>query len=276
MIIHRRLPRYNPHMPNVDQHAPGSFCWIELATTDQNAAKEFYTRLFGWAILDQAMGPSGVYTLFQIEGRSAAAAYGMPPAMTSMGIPPHWDIYVSVDSADETVKRTGELGGKTINGPFDVMDYGRMAVCQDTTGAVFCVWQPKSGIGIYVRGVPGTLCWVDLSTPEPERAKQFYEGLFGWKISASGQDSWGYLHLKNGDDFIGGIQPGQHRNASEPPHWLAYFYVENVDASVKKGEELGARTYVPPMEIPGAGRMAVLADPQGAVFAIFQPVPHGS
>jgi uncharacterized protein len=114
-------------MPNVEKHAPGSFCWIELATTDQNAAKPFYTQLFPWSILDQPMGPSGTYTLFQVDGQSAAAAYSMPQAMLAQNIPPHWDLYVSVESADETVKRSTELGGKTLNGPFDVMDYGRLA-----------------------------------------------------------------------------------------------------------------------------------------------------
>jgi uncharacterized protein len=256
-------------MPVIEKHAPGSFCLVELATTDQNAAKKFYTQLFDWSISEHPIGPGGLYTLFQIDGRDVASAYTMQKEQ--QGIPPHWDLYITVESADASAARSRELGGKVHAGPFDAMEYGRMAVLQDPTGAFFCVWQPKTAIGIAMADVPGTLCWADLSTPEPEKAKQFYEGLFGWKLIASERDSSGYLHIKNGEEFIGGVPPTSHRDPHTPAHWLAYFLVEDVDASTNKATELGARTYVPPMTIPNAGRFSVLADPQGAVFSVFQP-----
>jgi len=256
-------------MPIVEKHAPGAFCLIELATTDQDAAKKFYTGLFGWSFSDQPIGPGGTYTLFRLEQRDVASAYTIRPEDRT--IPPHWDVYITVESADEAAKRAGELGGKVIAGPFDVAQYGRMAVLQDPTGAVFCVWQPKQGIGIGLAGVPGTLCWMDLSTGDPERAKQFYEGLFGWRIITGERDTSGYLHIKNGEEFIGGIPPAAHRDPHSPPHWLGYFLVSNVDESAGKAAELGGRTYLAPMDIENAGRFAVLADPQGAAFAIFQP-----
>jgi uncharacterized protein len=121
-----------------------------------------------------------------------------------------------------------------------------------------------------VTGVAGTLCWADLSTPDPDRAKQFYEKLFGWKITPGQNDTSGYLHIKNGEEFIGGIPPAQHRDPHSPPHWLSYFLVNDVDATAKKGAELGGRMYLPPMSLENVGRFAVLADPQGAAFAIFQ------
>jgi uncharacterized protein len=259
-------------MPKIEKHAPGAFCMVELATTDQDAAKKFYTQLFPWSISDHAMGPGGVYTLFRIDDRDVASAYKMPPEQ--QGLPPRWDLYISVESADKAAARARELGGKVHAEPFDVMEYGRMAVLQDPTGAFFCVWQPKAGIGIALGGVPGTLCWADLSTPDPQRAKQFYEALFGWKVTVGQNDPSGYLHIKNGEQFIGGIQPVEYRDPNAPPHWLAYFVVEDADASTAKAESLGARTYVPVMSVPNAGRFSVLADPQGAVFAAFQPVPN--
>src|SRR3954469_1106373 len=126
-------------MAHIDKHAPGEFCWLELATTDQNAAKAFYSSVLGWSINDFPMGPDEVYTMFQLQGRDAAAAYTMRPEQRSQGVPPNWSLYVCVTSADDAVKRTQELGGNVIAPAFDVMTFGRMAVIQDPTGAVLCV-----------------------------------------------------------------------------------------------------------------------------------------
>jgi len=156
---------------------------------------------------------------------------------------------------------------------FDVFDAGRMAVIQDPTGAVFIVWQAKRNTGIGIAGEPGTLCWADLSTGDPERAQKFYSDLFGWHISPGEKDPSGYLHIKNGERFIGGIPPAHVRDPNSPPHWLIYMYVADVDASAAKAKALGANSYVPPMSIDGVGRMAILADPQGAVSAIFKDAP---
>jgi uncharacterized protein len=119
-----------------------------------------------------------------------------------------------------------------------------------------------------------SLCWADLSTPDVDRAKQFYSDLFGWTISAGEKDTSGYLHIQNGSDFIGGIPPAKYRNPNAPPHWLSYFLVSNCDASTAKAKQLGGTTYMEPTTMEGIGRWAVVADPQGAVFAIFQPLPH--
>src|SRR6267378_2046605 len=176
-------------MTHIDKHSPGSFCWIELATTDQNAAKDFYSSLFGWTADDSPIGPSEFYTIFKLDGRDAAAA---------------------------------------------------------------C-----------------TLRWADLSTPDAKRATDFYSGLFGWQIVADEKDKSGYLHIKNGEYFIGGVPPSAHRQPGVPPHWLAYFWVDDIDSSAAKAKQMGAKPYLEPTTIENVGRMAVIADPQGAVLAVF-------
>jgi hypothetical protein len=80
----------------------------------------------------------------------------------------------------------------------------------------------------------------------------------------------GYVHIVNGEDFIGGIPPAAHRDPHTPAHWLAYFQVSNCDATAARAKQLGAKFYLEPMTFEDVGRMAVLADPQGATFAIFQ------
>jgi predicted enzyme related to lactoylglutathione lyase len=259
-------------MPAIDRQPVGAFSWIELATSDQVGAKNFYGSLFGWTAEDSPMGPGETYTTFRLNGGAAAAAYTMRREQRAQGVPPNWMIYVTVESADQAAKRAGELAGSVCAPAFDVMDYGRMAVLQDPTGATFSVWQAKTHAGITVTGEPGTLCWADLSTPDVEKAKRFYEGLFHWNIHAGEKDSSGYLHIKNGEHYIGGIPPASHRQPGAPPHWLAYFLVSDCDATAAKAHSMGAKLFLPPTTFEKVGRMSVISDPQGAVFAIFQAI----
>ncbi len=262
-------------MPNIEKNPPGAFSWIELASTDQDSAKAFYSSLFGWTINDQSMGPSGTYTMFQIDGRNIGAAYTMQAEERAEGAPPHWNLYITVESADEAASKAKQLGATIFAPPFDVMDVGRMAVMADPTGAAFCVWQAKKHRGVEITGVDGTLCWADLSTPDREKAQKFYAGLFGWKISAGEKDPSEYLHIQNGEAFIGGIPPTADRDPSMPAHWLPYIQVNDVDTTAAKAQHNGGKVYLAPMSMEGVGRMAVLADPQGAVFAIFKSSPRG-
>jgi len=260
-------------MAKIDRHEPGSFCWLELATSNQNAAKAFYTSLFGWTVADFPMGPTEVYTMFKLEGLDAGAAYTLRPEMVSQGVPPHWGIYVAVVSADEAAAKVTQAGGKVIAPPFDVFDFGRMAVLQDPAGAVFMVWEAKQHVGTTITGVPGTLCWADLSVPDQAAVLPFYTAVFGWEFDP-GKDNSGYLHIKNGGTYIGGVPPAHQRNPHAPPHWALYFQVENCDASAAKAKELGAQLFMEPMTMEGVGRMACMADPQGATSFLFQPMPH--
>jgi predicted enzyme related to lactoylglutathione lyase len=256
----------------IDKHLHGAFSWIELATTDQNAAKHFYTSLFRWNFIDNPMGPNAFYTMFTLEGRNAAAAYTLDAEQTANGVPVHWNLYIDVASADATASRAAELGGSILAGPFDVFTFGKMAVLADPTGAPFSIWEAKSHTGIGIADTHGTLCWADLNTPDPERAARFYTDLFGYELEAG---EGGYLHIKNGPEYIGGIPTATHRSPNAPPHWLIYIQVDDCMASTEQAKALGASIYTGPMDIPKVGIMTVLADPQGATFALFQPVPRG-
>src|SRR3990172_3923120 len=104
------------------EFAPGTFCWVELGTTNGNAAKKFYTELFGWSFNDNPIGPDMVYTMLTLNGKDVGALYQMTSEMTSQDIPPHWLSYVSVTSADETAERAKALGATLLKEPFDVFD----------------------------------------------------------------------------------------------------------------------------------------------------------
>ena len=218
------------------------------------------------------MGPGQSYSMFDLEGRNSGAAYTLDPK-NMPGVPPNWALYVASTAPTMPPPRPPPLGGNMLGGPFDVAEFGRMAVLQDPTGAVFCVWQAKSHKGTGIEHVPGTL-----SLGRPEHAKpgrrqdRSTKRVFGWKFVAGENDPSGYLHIKNGEHFIGGVPPAQHRNPNAPPHWLLYFHVDDADASTAKAKELGAQVHFGPMTMEGVGRWSVVADPQGAVLALFQPM----
>ena len=217
------------------------------------------------------MGPDGVYTIFQLEGRDAAAGCTLRPDQLSTGVPPHWNLYVAVENADASAARAAELGGTVLAPPFDVFDAGRMAVIQDPTGATLCLWQPNKNTGTGIAGVHGTLCWADLNTPDQARAGEFYSALFGWQIMKEDEKpEHNYWHIKNGEEFIGGIPPGSQHRAGVPAHWIAYFTVSDCDKTAAEANNLGATLYMPPTDFEDVGRISVMADPQGATFALFK------
>jgi predicted enzyme related to lactoylglutathione lyase len=251
-------------MTEVSRHEPGSFCWAELATTDDGSAKKFYTKLFGWSFEDSPAGPGMVYTTLKKNGKSVGALYKMRPEQK--GMPPNWMTYVTVASADGSAKKAKELGGKVFMEPFDVMDVGRMAIIEDQQGARICVWEPKKHIGAEVVNEPGALCWAELDTTDTESAKRFYTGLFGWGAKVSET----YTEWQQAGISIGGMMKIPKEWGPVPPNWLIYFAVSDCDATAKRTGELGGGTIVPPTDIPGMGRFSVLRDPQGAVFAIYK------
>jgi len=250
-------------MPTVEHFAPGDFCWIELATTNQTAAKSFYNVLFGWTAQDVPIGPDQVYSLLELQGRIAAGAFTISASENAGGVPPHWHLYINVASANEAAKKAGELGGKVVEAPFDVGDRGRAALLQDPTGAFFSVWEGKKRIGLGVTGEPGAFCWAELITPDQARAITFYEDLFGWKLKPGEGKESGYLHILNGENYIGGVTPAHLNNADAPTHWLIYFAAADVDATFGRAKEMNARILLRPTDFEGVGRVAMLADPQG-------------
>ena len=256
-------------MPTVTTHAPGTFCWPELATTDQKGAVAFYRSLFGWDVNEQPIGPTETYSMFRLQGKSVGAAYSMRAEERQRGVPPHWGSYVAVENADAAAKKAQELGAKVIAPPFDVMEAGRMAVLQDPTGGVFMVWQAKNHVGAEVIDDPGSLCWTELATRDSKAAETFYTSLFGWSAK-HGTDGMEYTELANRGKQQGGILPITPQMGNMPTAWTPYFAVNDVDATAAKAKELGGKVYMGPQDLPKVGRFAVLADPQGAVFDIFK------
>ena len=243
-------------------YAPGAFSWAELATSDADAAKAFYTSVFGWEYEDNPIGDGQVYSMARRDGKDVAALF-------SSDQPPHWNCYVTVASADESAARAAEHGGRALADPFDVMDVGRMAVVADPTGAALCLWEPRRHIGAALVNAPGAMTWNDLVTPDPDAAGSFYGALFGWTTEEM-PEAGGYRVIKNGERSNGGIVrlDPERMGAETPPSWMPYFGHEDVDRLVEEVGGLGGRVFNGPVQMP-QGSIAVLGDPQGAVFAVW-------
>jgi hypothetical protein len=250
-------------MSTVTSYAPGTPCWVELATSDIDAAKAFYAALFGW---EYEVGPeeSGFYTMPRLEDATVAGMMTQGDEERAQGVPPMWRTYMSVANADDTASRVTGLGGTVLAEPFDVMDVGRMGVFLDPEQAMFAIWEPKQHIGAGIVNETGAFSWSELTTNDAEAAKRFYCGLFGWGTDESPD----YTGWKVGDRVVGGMLPITSEMAGVPPCWTTYFMVDDCDATAATVKAKGGSVFVEPRDIPDVGRFAVVADPQGAVFAV--------
>jgi predicted enzyme related to lactoylglutathione lyase len=252
------------------EYKPGTFCWADLATTDPDAAKEFYGDLFGWEAEDVPTGDDGgVYTMLKKGDDQVGALFAQGPSEREQGIPPHWNNYVTVEDVDAVLEKAGELGGEALGDAIDVMEAGRMGVIQDPNGGIVCVWQPKETIGATRVNEPGCLCWNDLTTKDPDAAEKFYTELFGWRTEKLDTDEVDYRVIFNGDRSNGGIVKPPDDMGDIPPFWTPYFAVESVDDTLEKAKEAGAEVMAGPLDVP-QGRFVVLRDPGHAVFAVYE------
>jgi len=258
-------------MPVMETYAPGTFCWADLGSPDAAAAKRFYTALFGLTAEDRPMGPDAFYTMLTVDGRSVAALYQQEPAPA--GTPPQWLSYISVGNVNESAQRAKELGGAVLMDPFDVLDVGRMAMVQDPTGAVVALWEPRRHAGAGLAGEPNAICWNELATTDTGRAGAFYTSLFGWSTETQPMGTGTYTMFTDAGAPRGGMMAIPADLGPVPPHWKIYFAVSDCEGQTTLAQSLGGTVRFPPTDAAGVGRYSVLADPQGAVFAVIQPLP---
>jgi predicted enzyme related to lactoylglutathione lyase len=255
------------------RYPPGTPCWVDTLQREPLAALDFYGPLFGWEFSDP--GPGG-YVVARLDGQEVAGIGALP----SEG-PAIWSTYVRVEDAGAQIP-----GATLLAGPLDVAPAGRLAVLADPTGAAFCVWESGEREGAQLVNEPNTWLMSSLHTPDPVAASAFYGAAFGWQA-----ESMGPVTLFRLPGYVGG-QPDEQKAArwqgmprdivavmappdpQVPPHWNVNFRIEDADAIAAHAAALGGTVVMAPMDTPGF-RSAVLADPQGAVFSVSQPLAGG-
>ena len=253
-----------------ESYENGVFSWVDLATTDLDAAKQFYTKLFNWDFQDLPVEGGPPYSMAFKNDRRVAALFLMPDEMKGRNIPSHWQSYINVKDLEATVQKWKTHGGAVLDHPFDVMEAGRMAVVKDPTGAVVSLWQANNHIGADLVNEVNTFCWAELQTRGSDKAAQFYQAVFDWEIEIEDKPPH-YVTCKVKGHYNCGIFDMDKVNlpADVPTHWAVYFNIENLDTSLALVKSLGGKALIEPIVID-PGRFATIADPQGAVLTIME------
>ncbi len=261
---------------HVTKHQPGMFSWADMPVLDIDSAQTFYTKLLGLEANATPIGPGMTYVALTKGGRSCCALYNMGEKDMQERGGPWWVSYFTVEDADATAERVKELGGAVLYEPFDVFEEGRMGIVQDSTGAVFAIWQPNRGIGAEVFGEPGALAWAELYTNDVQAAATFYNGLFGWNANQ--------VTMPNGEEYTffdldgqpaTGMMAIREEWGAVPPNWSIYLAVEDLDDALRLVEESGGRVINPPVEVETVGRFSFIQDPTGAHLSLMQLEQEG-
>jgi uncharacterized protein len=280
-------------------------CWVDTWQPDADAAVAFYKDVFGWEAEDTMPdGVPGKHYMCRLRGRDVAAVAsrpeGAPPLMRGRTDDARardsatrnrseerpvwgWTTYVWVEDAEAIVPRVIEAGGSVLKDLFESLDGGRIALVADPAGAALGIWQPGEHKGAQLVNEPSAWSMSRLSTDDPDGAKRFYAGVFGWDAESFALGD-AEMTLWKVPGYVGGEpqQPGSREviatmgpageNGEAPPHWGVDFWIADVDAAVDRAAERGARIVTGPYEIPGVGmRRADLVDPQGANLSLTQP-----
>ncbi|MDH6588519.1 putative enzyme related to lactoylglutathione lyase [Streptomyces sp. SAI-133] len=257
------------------RYVTGAPNWIDLGTPDIDGATTFYGGLFGWEFRP---GPpeTGGYGLFRLDGRIAAGGMQTTPDQG----PPSWTVYFQTPDADATAKAAEQAHGAVLMQPMDVLDQGRMAILADKAGVPFGIWQPGQNMGLDVTQEPGSLCWVELYTADLPMAAYFYRATLGLETYAVDFPGGTYTTVlpdgQDEDSMFGGIVPlaDDPLEAQAGACWMPYFEVTDTDATAARTQELGGTVRLPATDVPGVGRIAKLADPYGARFAVIKSDPR--
>lgn len=241
----------------------GKFVWFEHMSNGLPAARCFYEGLFGWKSEGEDMGGQ-IYHLIR-NGADGIGGFRQAPR----AVRNHWMGYLSVADVDATAASAEAAGAKVVMPPTDFAPVGRGATLADPTGGVFSIWKDSQQDRADTAPVPGDWCWMELMTSDAAKALAFYERVFGFTHQDMDMGPNGVYHLLLKD----GVQRcGLMKNPvpEAPSAWLPYVGVADCDASAAKAKELGANLCVPPTDIPGIGRFAVIADPTGAMLGLFR------
>jgi predicted enzyme related to lactoylglutathione lyase len=249
---------------------PGVPCWADLSAPDMSAARSFYGAVLGWSFRDTGEEYGG-YVIAEVDGKPVA---GIGPAQDEQQ-PPAWTLYLASDDADATAARVSEHGGSVVMAPMDVGSLGRMLIASDPAGGVFGVWSAGEHIGASLVNEPGGITWEDLRSTDPDAARAFYGGVFGYDfqgLEAAGPE-YTTFHLPGDPAPLGGMGGMFGAPEGTPSHWLVYFNVPDADTAAEAAGGGGGQVLAPPFDTP-FGRMGALVDPAGAVFWLAQPNPE--
>ncbi|MEU8249621.1 VOC family protein [Nonomuraea sp. NPDC048916] len=247
-------------------YEPGVPCWVDLSSTDVGASVRFYGEVFGWGVEMIDDPRAGGYGQFTYDGRKVA---GVGPVSGEEGAPA-WNTYIATRDAAATADRVKNSGGTVVVDPMRVFDEGTMAVFQGPDGAFVSVWEADRHHGAELVNEPVSFCWNELVTRDVAAAERFYQAVFGWTPHLQELDGVGYTEWRvDGRGIAGMMEMTPSYPAETPSHWMVYFAVADLDATVGTARRLGAHVLVDSTDAP-PGRFGMFVDPQGAALSVIQ------
>ncbi len=256
-------------MATMTSYAHGQFCWIDLMAHDMSTAKQFYGGLFGWQAEDQDTQGGPPYAIYKADGQGLCGMGQMSDEMKASGMPPVWNSYVNVDDVDAAISKAEGLGATITMPPMQVGEAGKMAIIQDPAGAFVSFWEKINHFGAQQVNAPNTWGWNELLCNDPDIAIKFYSELFGWTFDKEPNSPNDYWIFKNGDRMNGGLMQITPEMQGVPPNWSVYFSVADLQSATDTVKQLGGNVLAGPFEV-SVGRIAVVADAQGAAFQLIQ------
>ncbi|MEM8614793.1 MAG: VOC family protein [Cyanobacteria bacterium P01_H01_bin.105] len=251
-----------------DSYEHGVFSWVDLMTSDQEAAKQFYTELFSWKFQDMPVDTGGVYSMAFKGDRTVAALFAKPDDMQQ--VPSHWSSYITVKDLEATVQSWQDHGGTVVMPSCDIMDSGRMAMVKDPTDGIVGLWQAKDFWGAGLVNEVNTFCWTELQTRGAAKAAEFYKAIFGWEIEVDEKPPHYITGSVKGHMNCGMFDMDKANLPAEiPSNWAVYFNVADLDESLAVVNRLGGKVLMDPIDIE-PGRFTTIMDPQGATIALMQ------
>ncbi|TIC81638.1 VOC family protein [Nocardioides sp. GY 10127] len=244
---------------------PGQPTWIELFTTDADAACRFYADLLGWTV-GESSSEFGGYRMLFLDGTPIA---GVMPDDGS-GAPSAWNTYLAVEDVEATVARVPDGGGTVLVPPGTVADLGRFAVLADPAGAVVGLWQPIEFAGFARFAEVGAPGWFETLSTDYDASVAFYRDVLDWPTHTM-SDTPDFRYTTHGKDAeaSAGIMDASGFLSAGQASWQFYLLVESTDETVARALELGGSESQPAEDTP-YGRIGSLVDPLGVPFKVMQ------
>jgi hypothetical protein len=261
------LPPLND--PPTNARLPGKFVWVDLMTPDVERAKTFYGKLFGWTFQEIGSGDNA-YTLAFLgeEPMAGIVRLRAKPAERKQA---RWIGFISVPDVAATQRLVMNRGGKIFVSGRSFPRRGDLAVFADPEGALFGVMSSSTGdVEDFLTEI-GDWIWAQFLSREPEKAAAFYASIGGSRAleapKPDGSKRWFLVSQGYARASIVEIPPGR---SDARPGWLGYIRVRDVGSTVTLAERLGGRVVVAPRADLFDGKVALLADPNGAIFGVLQ------
>ena len=262
-----------PLEPASQERHVGKVVFVELVTPELAAAKRFYAGLFGWTFRDIQTGGLGIaYAEASLDGHVVAGlVHKEIPAGEHRQ--PAWLTFIAVRDVDAAQQIALRQGAKLLFEPHSIPGRGREAVLADPQGAVFAVLDSTSGDPPDVLAAPGEWIWSSLITSDSDAGVAFYQALFDYEVfrlPADGDGDAGHLLLATDNYARASVNSLPVGKPNIHPHWLNYVHVEDAVKTAAKLVALGGRVLVEPRVDRHGGKLAVVADPQGAPFGLLE------